>query len=175
MPFPYQLSSECWSGQRRHAAPLLLLGQQGWLPVCIPHGALKGLRVYQFRWPNILDLPGPTQCDPAALATLLIALPFCHSQKSSTADDKFKWPLYQILMGLPRWLSGKESACKTGDSGSTPGSGRSPGGGHGNPLQYHCLESPMDRGAWRTVVHEVAKSWTQLKRLSTHIPNIHKD
>ena len=54
----------------------------------------------------MLDFPGPTQCDPAALATLLIAFPFCQSQKSSTVDDKFKWPLYQILMGLPRWLSG---------------------------------------------------------------------
>ena len=41
--------------------------------------------------------------------------------------------------------------------------GRSPGGGHGNLLQYSCLENPMDRGAWWTIVHRVAKSWTQLK------------
>ena len=47
-----------------------------------------------------------------------------------------------------------------------PGSGRSPGGGHGNPLQYSCLENPMDRGAWRATVHGVAKSWIQLKQLS---------
>ena len=45
-------------------------------------------------------------------------------------------------------------------SGSIPGSGRSPGGGHGNPLQYSCLENPMDRGAWQAVVHRVAKSQT---------------
>ena len=54
------------------------------------------------------------------------------------------------------------------DVGSIPGSGRSPGGGHGNPLQYSCLENPMDRGAWRATVHRVAKSQTQLKQLNTH-------
>ena len=46
------------------------------------------------------------------------------------------------------------------DVGSIPGSGRSPGGGHGNPLQYSCLENPMDRGAWQSTVHGVTKSWT---------------
>ena len=46
------------------------------------------------------------------------------------------------------------------DEGSIPRSGRSPGGGHGNPLQYSCLENPMDRGAWRTRVHRVTKSRT---------------
>ena len=44
------------------------------------------------------------------------------------------------------------------DVGMIPGSGRSPGGGHGNPLQYSCLENPMDRGAWRAIVHGVAES-----------------
>ena len=52
------------------------------------------------------------------------------------------------------------------DVGSVLGWGRSPGGGHGNPLQYSCLENPMDRGAWWATVHAAAKSWTQLKRLS---------
>ena len=46
--------------------------------------------------------------------------------------------------------------------GSVPGSGRSPEGGHGNPLKYSCLENPLDREAWRATVHGVAKSWTQL-------------
>ena len=46
------------------------------------------------------------------------------------------------------------------DAGLTPGLGRSPGGGHGNPLQYSCLENPMDRGALQARVHRVAKSWT---------------
>ena len=52
--------------------------------------------------------------------------------------------------------------------GSIPALGRSPGGGQGNPLQYSCLENPMDRGAWWATVHRVAKNQTQLKRLSTH-------
>ena len=55
-----------------------------------------------------------------------------------------------------------------GDVGFIPGSGRSPGRGHGNPLQYFCLENPMDRGAWQAMVHRVAQSLTQLKWLSTH-------
>ena len=51
--------------------------------------------------------------------------------------------------------------------GSIPGWGRSPGGGHGSPLQYSCLESSMDRGAWRATVHRVAVNQTRLKRLNT--------
>ena len=58
------------------------------------------------------------------------------------------------------------------DLSSIPGSGRSPEGGHGNPLQYSHLENPMDRGAWRAIVHGIAKSWTGLKRLSTHTPTL---
>ena len=54
------------------------------------------------------------------------------------------------------------------DVGSIPGSGKSHAGGHGNPLQYSCLENPMDRGAWWAAVHGVANSWTRLKQLSTH-------
>ena len=53
------------------------------------------------------------------------------------------------------------------DMGLIPGSGRSPGGARGNPLQYSCLENPMDRGAWQAVVHRVTKSWILLKQLST--------
>ena len=58
------------------------------------------------------------------------------------------------------------NAGDTGDVGSIPGSGRSPGGGHGNPLQFSCLENPTDRGAWRATINGVAKSQTQLKQLS---------
>ena len=54
------------------------------------------------------------------------------------------------------------------DAGLIPGLGRSPGGGHGNPLQYSCLENPMNRGAWWGIVHRVAKNRTQLKWLRTH-------
>jgi len=52
------------------------------------------------------------------------------------------------------------SPSNAGDLGSIPGSGRSPGEGNGNPLQYSCLKNPMDRGAWWATVHRVAKSWT---------------
>ena len=55
------------------------------------------------------------------------------------------------------------------DAGSITGWGRSPGGGHGNSLQYSCLETPMDRGAWWATVHRVAKNWTLLKQLSMPI------
>ena len=55
-----------------------------------------------------------------------------------------------------------ESACNAGDPSLIPGLGRSPGEGNGNPLQYSCLENPMDGGAWRATVHLVSKSWTRL-------------
>ena len=57
-------------------------------------------------------------------------------------------------------LTVQESGCNVGDLGSIPGLGQSPGGGHGNPLQYSCLENPMDRGVWQAAVYGVAKSWT---------------
>ena len=63
-------------------------------------------------------------------------------------------------------LNGKESACNagaTGDTGSIPGSGGSPGEGHGSPLQYCCLENPIDRGAWQP---GVAKSWDTTEQLT---------
>ena len=62
---------------------------------------------------------------------------------------------------LPMWVSGKETSFNAGDAGdkgSIPGSGRSPGGGHGSTLQYSCLENPVDRGAWRATVLGVTKS-----------------
>ena len=59
---------------------------------------------------------------------------------------------------------GKESSCNAGDMGSILGLGRSPGRGHGNPLQYSCQENPMERGVWwATVIGGVAMNWTQLK------------
>ena len=63
-------------------------------------------------------------------------------------------------VNLPYSSVGKESACSAGDLGSIPGLGRSSREGNGNPLQYSCLENPMDRGAWRAVIHEVTESRT---------------
>ena len=68
----------------------------------------------------------------------------------------------------PGGSDSKESACNVGQLGSIPGSRRSLGEGNGNPLQYSCLENPMDRGAWRATVHGVTKSWTQLSDYHTH-------
>ena len=65
-------------------------------------------------------------------------------------------------MVFPGGSGSKESACNAGVPGSIPGLGRSPGGGNGNPLQYSCLENPMDRGTWPATVHGVTKSQTQL-------------
>ena len=62
-----------------------------------------------------------------------------------------------MSVAIPGGPDSKESACSAGDSGLIPGSGRSPGEGNGNPLQYSCLENSMDRGAWQTAVHGVAE------------------
>ena len=77
------------------------------------------------------------------------------SSSSSLQRDFPRW----------QWLKGKESACDIGATGSIPGSGRSPGVEHSNPLQYSCLENPTDREAWQATVHRVTESQTQLKQL----------
>ena len=69
-------------------------------------------------------------------------------------------PPTPVFLGFPSGSDGKESTCYVGDLGLIPGLGRSPGGGHGNPLQRSCLENPMDREVWQATVHGVAKSWT---------------
>ena len=92
---------------------------------------------------------------------------------TQTFERYLSWKLTQVVcrllteiwlpnerMGLPWWLSGKESACNAGDLGLIPRLGRSPGEGNGNPLQCSCLENSMDRGAWRAIVHRIAKSLT---------------
>ena len=70
---------------------------------------------------------------------------------------------------IPGGSEDKASACNAGDPGWIPGLGRSPGEGNGNPLQYSCLENPMDRGAWRATVHGVAKSRIRLSDFTQEI------
>ena len=65
-------------------------------------------------------------------------------------------------MDFPGGPESEESACSEGDLGAIPGLGRSPGGRHGNPLPYSCLENPMDRGAWWATVPGLARSRTRL-------------
>ena len=78
------------------------------------------------------------------------------------------FPTHLTHFGPAWWLS-KESACNAGAAGDDsliPGSGRSPGEGNGNALQYSCLENPMDSRPWWATVHRVAKSWTQLSNFT---------
>ena len=73
----------------------------------------------------------------------------------------------KLRFRLPRWLSSKESTCQCKRCSLIPGSGRSPGGGHGNPLQYSGLENPMDRGAWWATVHCVDRTCTHAYSIDT--------
>ena len=72
-------------------------------------------------------------------------------------SDWMNW----ILISFPGGSVGKDTACNAGDMGLIPGLGRFPGRGNGNPLQYSCLENPLDRGAWKATVHGFTKSQTQ--------------
>ena len=97
-----------------------------------------------------------------------------HSQQQCMSVPFSLYPCQHLLLvvflkitilcsGLPRRVSGKESTCqcrRCRDMGSISVSERSPGGGNDNPLQYSCLNNPMDRGAWWSIVHGVTKSWT---------------
>ena len=78
-------------------------------------------------------------------------------ERASTIGDKYFH--FCPSLGFPGGSDAKESACNAGDPGLIPGLGRSPGG-HGNSLQYPCLENSMDRGAWCAMVQGVAKSQT---------------
>ena len=81
----------------------------------------------------------------------------------------YPWSRVGISQVVPVVKNSLANAGDIRDLGSIPGSGRSPGEGHGNPLQYSCLENPRDRGVQRATVHMVTKSWTLLKWLSMHV------
>ena len=77
--------------------------------------------------------------------------------RKQTKTNKQRTTANVIFESFPCSPVGKVSACNAGDPGLILGSGRSPGKGNGNPLQYSCLENPMDRGAWQTTVHGVTR------------------
>ena len=84
-----------------------------------------------------------------------------NSVKTMHGGNYYLW----IPRGLPGVSLGKESTCNAGDAGDMgliSGLGRFPGGRNGNPLQYSCLDNPLDRGAWWAIIHGVTKSQTQL-------------
>ena len=92
----------------------------------------------------------------------------------SVMQKKFRslWETAIYNVWDPQRFSGKEPACSVEDQGLIPASGRSPGEGNGNPLQYSCLGNPTDRGAWWTTVQRVAKGQTRRNTQLTHIYNV---
>ena len=86
-------------------------------------------------------------------------------KKEKNKSDLSKLWAYQMALAVK---NPSANAGDVRDMGKVPGSGRSPGGEHSNPLQCSCLEHPMDRAVWRAMVHMVTKSWTQLKQRSMH-------
>ena len=87
---------------------------------------------------------------------------FCYTHDNEVnfpiCKEFVKFRSYKLSYGF-QVAHGKESACDAGDLGPILGSGRSPGKGDGNPLQYSCLGNSMDRGVWQAIIHETAKSW----------------
>ena len=116
---------------------------------------ITGFRIWGLGFPTYAPALGPK----------LMKSPHLQSHSLSVKGEKSGTP-QTSSSSLPQWLSGKEPACNVG---ATENSclilevGRSPGEGNGKPLQYPCLENPMDRGAWRATVHGVPKSQTRLK------------
>ena len=83
-------------------------------------------------------------CNPLPLLCVLVS-----------TRSHLSFPTFSILMGLPWWLSAKESLCTVGDPGLIPGLGRFHGEGNGNSFQHSCLQASMDRGAWQATFHRV--------------------
>ena len=79
------------------------------------------------------------------------------TQSEVSQAEKNKYCILMHFWGFSQSSVGKSSACNAADPGLIPGSGRSPGEGNGNPLQYSCLENPMDRGAWWATVHRTSR------------------
>ena len=91
--------------------------------------------------------------------------PPTNGQSQWLSVQRMVWTDPISLLGFSGGLDGKETACNAGDTGSIPGSGRSPGGRQGKPLQYSHLENSMDREAWWATVHGVTTSWTRLPQI----------
>ena len=110
-------------------------------------------------WVSSAPSPCPVSMDPTTIEGLSAGSLLVFSLLFGVQAAVFRkgWNSW-FHKGLgARWLHGKESTCNAGDAGLIPRSRRSPGGGHGNPFQYSCLEHPMDIGAWRAAVHGVAE------------------
>ena len=124
-----------------------------------PSNEYSGLFSFRMEWLDLLVVQG-----------ILKSLLQHHSSKALILWHSVFF-IVQLLhpWGFPVGSDGKESAFNVGDLGLISGSGRSPGEGNGNPLQYSCLENSMDGGAWWATVHGVAKSRTWLSEFTFHI------
>ena len=96
-----------------------------------------------------------------------VFIPIPKKGNAKECSNYRKIALISHASNFPGGSDGKASVYNAGDPGSSPGLGRSPREGNGNPLQYYCLENPMDRGAWYATVYAVAKSQTQLSNFTS--------
>ena len=95
----------------------------------------------------------------------LVSVCICICHPCINPCDSYSTP-YPVSMDFPGGSDSEASACNAGNPGLIPGLGRAPGKGNGNPLQYSCLENPMDGGTWFDPVHGVTKSWTWLSNFT---------
>ena len=109
-----------------------------------------------------LHLASPTLCICHHLLGMRLDTQHVSNSPNLLFTSKLAFAVTSTFADFSSSTFDKGSACNAGDAGSTPASGRCPGGGNGNPLQYSCQKNPMDRGAWQATVHRVRKSQTRL-------------
>ena len=149
-----------------------------------PSDDYSGLISFRMDWLDLSAVQGTLKSSPTPLFKSInsSALNFLYSPTLTSVHDYWenhsfdKTDLCSLLgpirgtVGLLRWLSGKESARNAEDPSSIPGSGRTPGEGNSNPLQFSCLENSMDRGTWRATVHGVSE--LDMREQLTHIEHV---
>ena len=129
-----------------------------------------GLQCFQSRGNSLYSPKGPLarSFSPMSFAMATVQLGICFRGGRATVFYGLHYRPNRASQVVLVVKNPPTNAGDIRDMGSIPASGRSPGRGRGNPLQYSCLENPMDRGAWQVTVQKVAKSWTWLKQLSMH-------
>ena len=146
-------SFRSWSGEAAHSVQSWAVS---WNPVALRLLLAPGAGVLRFggHLQQAQISSRPCGLNSTIWLSLCSCLSFCPLPDHFKSQNHLS-QLLKFMNILPRWLSGKESACNAGDSGSSLGQEDSPGEGKGNPLQYSCLGNPMDRGPWWAIVHWV--------------------
>ena len=136
--------------------PGLISFRMDWLDLLAVQGTLKNFLQHHSSKASVL------RC--SAFFMVQLSHPYMTTGKTIalTIDSSVSKVMPLLFNTLSMFVTDKESACNAEDPGLIPRSGRSPGEGHGNSLQYSCLENSMDREAWWVTVHGIAKSWTRL-------------